>query len=429
MLFEDAEFELWGNRALVQAPFGGAEFGECLATAAAIEEGDRNSWKREWTRTGERVLAWAKTSSDAGHSVSASDAYLRASNYFRTATPFLYGAPVSDELRDLSARSNAAFARGLELGAHAAEQLEIPFEDNALPGWLVRADAGETRPLLICTNGYDSLTGEMWFAHGLAAVRRGYHVLLFDGPGQGAALMERGLFLRPDWEAVATAVVDHALTLSGIDEQRIAIVGWSLGGYLAPRAASGEPRIKAAIADPGLRGMIDAMQSGFGMLGLTTEQMTHLDRLPDGEVEGIAAKALEIPAMQWSLGQRGPMVHGADSAAGYLRTLPSYTLDGRIDLHPLPCPAHRRRGGRALEHRRGALRRAQLPQALRPVHRRRSRRGPLRDPGSHSLPADLPRLAGRDVCRAFLMPKAGLGSGLPCSRGNWTVFELLDAEV
>ena len=336
MLFEDAEFELWGNRALVQAPFGGAEFGECLATAAAIEEGDRDSWKREWTRTGERVLAWARTSSDAGHSVSASDAYLRASNYFRTATPFLYGAPVSDELRDLSARSNAAFARGLELGAHAAEQLEIPFEDNALPGWLVRADAGETRPLLICTNGYDSLTGEMWFAHGLAAVRRGYHVLLFDGPGQGAALMERGLFLRPDWEAVATAVVDHALTLSGIDEERIAIVGWSLGGYLAPRAASGEPRIKAAIADPGLRGMIDAMQSGFGMLGLTTEQMTHLDRLPDGEVEGIAAKALEIPAMQWSLGQRGPMVHGADSAAGYLRTLPSYTLDGRIDS--IRCP-------------------------------------------------------------------------------------------
>ena len=82
--------------------------------------------------------------------------------------------------------------------------------------------------------------------------------------------------------------------------------------------------------------MIDAMQSGFGMLGLTTEQMTHLDRLPADEVEGIAAKALEIPAMQWSLGQRGPMVHGTDSAAGYLRTLPSYTLDGRVDS--IRCP-------------------------------------------------------------------------------------------
>ena len=191
MLFEDAEFELWGNRALVQAPFGGArsrrvpshcgrDRGRRPGQLEARVDADRGACPRV-----------GEDSSDAGHSVSASDAYLRASNYFRTATPFLYGAPVSDELRDLSARSNAAFGRGLELGAHAAEQLEIPFEDNALPGWLVRADAGETRPLLICTNGYDSLTGEMWFAHGLAAVRRGYHVLLFDGPGQGAALMKQ----------------------------------------------------------------------------------------------------------------------------------------------------------------------------------------------------------------------------------------------
>lgn len=58
-------------------------------------------------------------------------------------------------------------SRGLELGAHPAEQLEIPFEDNALPGWLVRADAGETRPLLICTNGYDSLVGKCGSLTGL----------------------------------------------------------------------------------------------------------------------------------------------------------------------------------------------------------------------------------------------------------------------
>ena len=119
--------------------FGGAEFGECLATAAAIEEGDRDSWKREWTRTGERVLAWAETSSDAGHSVSASDAYLRASNYFRTATPFLYGAPVSDELRDLSGRSNAAFARGLELGARPPRNSRSLSRTTRRAGWLVRA--------------------------------------------------------------------------------------------------------------------------------------------------------------------------------------------------------------------------------------------------------------------------------------------------
>ena len=34
---------------------------------------------------------------------------------------------------------------------------------------------------------------------------------------------------------------------------RIALYGLSLGGYLALRAASSEPRLAACIADPGLR--------------------------------------------------------------------------------------------------------------------------------------------------------------------------------
>ena len=48
-------------------------------------------------------------------------------------------------------------------------------------------------------------------------------------------------------------VVDFALTLPEVDPDRIALYGWSLGGYLALRGASGEPRLAACVADPGLR--------------------------------------------------------------------------------------------------------------------------------------------------------------------------------
>ena len=40
--------------------------------------------------------------------------------------------------------------------------------------------------------------------------------------------------------------------------------------------------------------------------------------------------------MGWSLGQRGPMVHGTDSVADYVRSLPPYTLAGRVDS--IECP-------------------------------------------------------------------------------------------
>jgi pimeloyl-ACP methyl ester carboxylesterase len=337
MLFEDADFEAWGTRALFHASFGGAEFGEVIATADAIVEGDQDSWRREWIATGERVLDEAEESVATGRLISASDAYLRASNYLRTATPFLYGHPVSDELRDLSGRSNDAFGRAMEVGAYPAERLEIPFEGGVLPGWLIRADTDETRPLLICTNGYDALLGEMWFAYGLGAVRRGYNALLFDGPGQGAALMESGLFLRPDWETVVVAVIDHALTLGGIDEEKIALEGWSLGGYLSLRAASGDSRIAAVIADPGLRALLEPMASSLEATGLDPGQIADLGQVDDATLAPVVAAALEQPGLRWGLAQRGPMVHGTDSVAGYLRSLPPFTLAGRVSS--IECPA------------------------------------------------------------------------------------------
>jgi hypothetical protein len=33
-------------------------------------------------------------------------------------------------------------------------------------------------------------------------------VLLFDSPGQGPALFQQGLVLRPDWESVVAAAID-----------------------------------------------------------------------------------------------------------------------------------------------------------------------------------------------------------------------------
>ena len=84
-------------------------------------------------------------------------------------------------------------------------------------------------------NGYDSNINEMFVAHSGAALRRGYNVLLFDGPGQGRNLIRDGLPMRPDWENVVRPVLDYALERSEVDADRIVLAGWSWGGSW-PRA-------------------------------------------------------------------------------------------------------------------------------------------------------------------------------------------------
>jgi dienelactone hydrolase len=46
------------------------------------------------------------------------------------------------------------------------------------------------------------------------------------------------------------AVVDYAVTRDDVEVSRLALIGYSLGGLLAPRAAAFEPRIRACIANP-----------------------------------------------------------------------------------------------------------------------------------------------------------------------------------
>jgi len=100
--------------------------------------------------------------------------------------------------------------------------------------------------------GFDSILEENYFAIAVGALRRGYNVLAFDGPGQGTPLRQEGLYFRSDWEAVVTPAVDLALTLSEVDNDKIALIGMSMGGYLAGRAAAFEHRIAACVLYDGV---------------------------------------------------------------------------------------------------------------------------------------------------------------------------------
>jgi hypothetical protein len=251
--FKDDDFEFMMLQALGATYHKGADIGECLSAAGAIKDGDYEGWYRAWLATADRVRGFAERSAAKGHQASARDAFLRASTYYNTAAFFLDGTSDPSRLLPTFKAHRECFDEAATRFDPPVEKVEISYEDTTLPGYLFKVDdSGHSHPLLILNNGSDGTVTDMYLMGAAAALERGYNALIFDGPGQGAALHLQGLYFRPDWEKVLTPVVDFALRRPEVDTQRIAIQGVSQGGYWVPRAVAFEQRVAAAIADPGV---------------------------------------------------------------------------------------------------------------------------------------------------------------------------------
>jgi hypothetical protein len=258
--FRNADFEFMTEIVLGASAYRAAEAGEVLATAGRIKDGDYGSWVGEWEATADRVRAAATTSEDAGHRVSAREAYLRASTYYFNAAFFVVGTGDGDRLPQLWRTHRDCFECAARLFDPPFQRVAIPYDGTALEGWFFAADgSSERRPLAILNNGSDGTVTDMWVQGAAAGIERGYNCLAFDGPGQGQALFEQGLHFRPDWEAVVTPVVDYALTREDVDPDRMALLGVSQAGYWVPRAVAFEHRIAAAVADPGVVDVAETM--------------------------------------------------------------------------------------------------------------------------------------------------------------------------
>ncbi|MFD7836157.1 alpha/beta hydrolase family protein [Streptomyces sp. NPDC059761] len=332
-LFDDESFSFETLRAAGFANDGGSDLGEVLATARNIGEGDEDAWLREWKNTAQSVHAIGSRALAAGHRVSAREALLRASNYYRTAEFYRRDDPANDpEVKLLSTLSRETFAQAATLMDAPVEAVRIPYQDTSLPGYLFLVDdSGTPRPTVIFTSGFDSTLEEVYFVVAAAALRRGYNVLAYDGPGQGAALREQALVFRPDWEAVVTPVVDYALTRPEIAPDRIVLMGYSLGGYLTARAAAHEHRLAALVLDDGLYSYHDANTQIMPPF-LREWVETGRDDLAN-PVAGLLMKS--STQVRWAL-RNGVWTFGATSVADYIRRTTDYTLDGVA--HLIDCP-------------------------------------------------------------------------------------------
>ena len=220
-----------------------ADLGEVLETVKVIAEGDVQSWYTAWEATADRVLALAERTQD---SLSKGGAYMRASTYQRTAEFLL---PPDDPKRPESfEKTGSYFFKGLDTLGVRYERITVPYGAGSLRALYFPGPRGaETKPLIMFGGGFDSILEEYYPNFAEAALKRGYSVLTYEGPGQGEALRKYGLTYTAEWEKPVTAVLDEFLHTHA-KPSKIVLIGMSMGGYFAPRAAAFEERIDGVVA-------------------------------------------------------------------------------------------------------------------------------------------------------------------------------------
>ena len=331
--FRDPLFNAQWLRTAGHAYAGGADLGECLAAAERIREPSAESWRDAWMAMADRVVVGAEASLASGRQVSAHGAYLRASNYYRSAYVFLLGPGPDARLVEAYRRQRDAFERAIAARPSWGETIAVPYEGKSLHGYFFAAPGAASRPTLAMTGGYDSTAEEAYFYSGPAALARGYNFLCYDGPGQGAALIEEGPIFRPDWEAVVAPVLAYLRQRPEADPARVTLMGMSFGGYLAPRAATGNPSLAACLADPGQFSLIEEARTRLP--APLARQLPDSDRFMLEALDAMLRLRMRHPTKGWAI-RRGLWVHGVERPIGYLRLTAQYTLEGRVQR--IKCP-------------------------------------------------------------------------------------------
>ena len=135
-------------------------------------------------------------------------------------------------------------ARPADLGLRS-EDVELTTEDGVrLSGWYVPSTNGAAVALL---HGAGS-TRTSVLDHAAVLAKAGYGVLLYDARGHGRSdgrAMDFGWFGDLDVAAAISYLVDRP----EVDDDRVGVVGLSMGGEQAVGAAASDPRIRAVVAE------------------------------------------------------------------------------------------------------------------------------------------------------------------------------------
>lgn len=220
-LNEQSNFDFQLNRVVM---WDGGDLEEIKAIGPKIKTSE--DWKRELIALGNKAVLENRTEN--------------AIAYYRMSEFFMYDGDPDKKTYYVKATEmfyeyyNPLFDDG------TVTRYEVPYEDIYLPVMTAKAK-GTEKDVILLHGGNDSYFEEL-FIPMLYLAENGFTTYLFEGPGQGGVMRVQGKHFTHEWERPVKAVLDY------FDLKDVTIIGASLGGMLAPRAAAFEKRISRVIA-------------------------------------------------------------------------------------------------------------------------------------------------------------------------------------
>lgn len=197
------------------------------------------------------------------------------------------------------------------------ERLQAPYEGVKLPVMHFKAK-GEKKDTILFHGGNDSYFEELFFP-ALYFAERGFEVYLFEGPGQGGVMRCQGMPFTYQWERPVTAICD------AFNLEDITIIGVSLGGMLAPRAAAFEPRIKRVVGWSVFPSYLHVVLADHcsAMRSFIYWLIKHKCRVPLNAFLKMMMK--KEPVADWAV-RHGMYAYGAKDPFGYLEKLEQFQM-------------------------------------------------------------------------------------------------------
>jgi hypothetical protein len=241
---EKRVYKYWYNRFLVS----GVDLDRIRRVIPRIK--NFYGWCDEWSKEGETLEKLAEDALSKGNTYSARCLFQEAAACFHIGEGVYFLDIKRKNKVQERARENYKRAIALYDEDKRPIRLEIPFRGTAIPGY-IRLAKQPNKPLIILINGADNIKEIENHYWGDLRLDAGFNVFTFDGPGQGE--MWKNMKLIPDYEKAVSTIIDYFEKNNkyNIDLGRIGVEGWSLGGYLAPRAAAFDRRISCAVGNGG----------------------------------------------------------------------------------------------------------------------------------------------------------------------------------